>query len=100
LTQKKGDLTNEEAHALRKGNLVWGCDACQLACPFNQKVLAQKKDTPIPYFREERISKLTTELLLSMSDEEFASRAFSWRGKAVILRNTSLFESSAERRKP
>ena len=100
LSQKKGDLTDEESLALRNGNLVWGCDTCQVSCPFNQKVIAQKKDTPIPYFREARITKLTSELLTSMSDKEFADRAFSWRGRAVILRNTFLFENCTERRKP
>ena len=30
-----------------------------------------------------------------MSDEEFASRAFSWRGRKTILRNLALFEEQS-----
>ena len=99
VSQKKRELTDKEAHALRKGKLVWGCDTCQLSCPHNQKVIVQKKDTPIPYFQQARITKLTSELLEAMTDEEFAARAFSWRGRTVILRNTCMFESCTERRK-
>ena len=33
LTQKKGDLTNEEETIIRKTPLVFGCDVCQEVCP-------------------------------------------------------------------
>ena len=38
LTQKKGELTADEQAAIIAGGLVWGCDACQLACPHNAPV--------------------------------------------------------------
>ncbi len=100
LTQKKGDLTDEETHAIRTGGLVWGCDACQLACPHNIRIIREEQDTPIPYFREERRIHLDTAALDAMSDIDFADRAYAWRGRAVIRRNTELFEISKERREP
>ena len=92
LTQKKGELTEAEARALRAHGLVWGCDACQLACPHNRRVIRAGYDTAVTYFREGRIATVTAQDISAMSDEEFSSRAFSWRGRAVILRNLSLKE--------
>jgi epoxyqueuosine reductase len=96
LTQKKGALTEEEAVTIRRGRLVWGCDACQLACPHNRSVLSGNADTPIPYFRQERLNRVDTALLDGMTDEAFASRAYAWRGRAVIRRNAALFEKEQE----
>ncbi len=90
VTQKKGVLSDAEADYLKKYGSAWGCDLCQLACPLNQKVLANGVETPIDFFRENRISTLTAEVLEKMSDEEFKARSFSWRGKAPLLRNLEL----------
>ncbi len=92
VTQKKGDLTDDEIAAVRKGGLVWGCDACQLACPHNRAVIDSGIDTPIPYFRERRMIRVDTELLSSMDDATFLARAYAWRGRAVMIRNCSLFD--------
>ena len=92
MTQKKGVLSPEEATAIREGGLVWGCDACQLACPHNLRVIRDGRDTTIPYFRNERILRLDSRTLRAMSDDDFASRAYSWRGRTVISRNVALFE--------
>ncbi len=88
LTQKKGKLTPDEIETLRAHPLVWGCDTCQTVCPHNQAV----PDTPIPYFREKRICSLTSKFLEETDEDAFASRAFSWRGRSVILRNIKLKE--------
>lgn len=93
LTQKKSDFTIEEADAVCEAKLVWGCDTCQLACPHNRRIIFERKDTPLSYFQEDRITELTSQKLLEMSDTEFASRAYAWRGKNTILRNTYLLET-------
>jgi epoxyqueuosine reductase QueG len=92
LTQKKGELTPAEAAAIREGGLLWGCDACQLACPHNRRVIRAGRDTPLPYFTEDRLPRLTGDVLSAMPDEAFRSRAYSWRGRPVIARNLRIFE--------
>ncbi len=87
INQKKGILSEEEKELIVKSGMVWGCDACQLSCPMNKNAA----DTPVELFYENRIEKLTPELLASMDDEEFSKRAFSFRGRAVLERNLSLF---------
>ena len=44
LTQKKGALTPEETAKLAAHSLVWGCDTCQLVCPYNQLVLKKNSN--------------------------------------------------------
>jgi epoxyqueuosine reductase len=92
LTQKKGELTPEEADAIIKGGLVWGCDACQLACPHNRAVIEDGRDTPVPYFQKDRLIRADAETLAAMDDAAFKARAYSWRGRAVIERNIRLFD--------
>ncbi|MBQ8356352.1 MAG: epoxyqueuosine reductase [Clostridia bacterium] len=93
LTQKKGDLNEAERQAVLAHGCAWGCDRCQEACPVT---LQAKKSgtiyTTIPFFKEQAVSHLTAEALRAMSDEAFAERAYSWRGRAVILRNLELLE--------
>jgi epoxyqueuosine reductase len=86
LTQKKGELTEDEEMYIRAYGSVWGCDICQTVCPMNRNAA----ETPIAFFREDRIPMLTEEILCAMSKEEFRGRAFSWRGKKPLLRNLSL----------
>ncbi len=90
LTQKKGDLSQSEAHLLSAHPLVWGCDTCQTVCPHNIRVLAERHDTPIDYFRADRKTQITLEALDSMTDADFERRAYAWRGRTVIHRNLLL----------
>jgi len=88
LTQKKGALSEEEIAILRAHGCAWGCDICQRVCPIT---LRAKENgtlyTTIPYFKESALSPLTAEIVEKMSEEEFATRAYSWRGRNTILRN-------------
>ena len=93
LSQKKGILNEEEQNILHSTNTVWGCDRCQECCPHNQR--AKKAGTiysPIPFFAENTLSSPTVENIENMTEEDFAKRAYSWRGREVILRNLRLRE--------
>ncbi len=83
ITQRKGDLTVEEVEMMRKFDTVWGCDVCQTVCPYNR----DPQITPIEFFHKDRIERLTTDILSSLSDEEFKKRAFGWRGRKTVIRN-------------
>lgn len=98
LTQKKGDLSEAQQAALLAHGMAWGCDTCQLACPVT--VAAKKAGTlysHIPYFCENTTPHLTAEAIDAMSDEEFAARAYSWRGRDTIKRNLLLLEGKEPR---
>lgn len=87
LTQKKGELSENEKALIKKGELIWGCDICQKVCPYNKNA----PDASNPAF----CSDLITELDIGeMSNREFLrkfkDRAFSWRGKNVIKRNIDI----------
>lgn len=90
LTQKKGKLTDEEITALTSHPLVWGCDICQLACPINNQIIAADIGTDIEFFKSDLVPHLDEKILSDMSDEEFSSRAYSWRGRETIIRNLRL----------
>ena len=90
LTQKKGELTEDERSYIREYGYAWGCDICQLACPVNRAAMDSGVQTPIEYFRQNRIVDLDGDILSSLDDEEFARRAFSWRGRKTLIRNIGI----------
>lgn len=102
LTQKKGTLTPEEEGLLKAHPLIWGCDCCQLACPYNQEALA----APLPELAGETRA-LPYLASLSLSDlagltnrtfrEIYGKRAFAWRGPAVLRRNLTLKKEEISR---
>ena len=81
LTQKKGALTEEDIARIRKGGLLWGCDTCQEVCPMNRG----KDIAPHPCFT------WYEPWLSEPSLGDLTDKAYGWRGKAVPLRNLSLF---------
>lgn len=97
ISQNKGALSSEEEALLRSHGMVWGCDQCQLACPHNQRVIFERRDTTVSYFLTDRITHLDREVLQGMSETDFQARAYAWRGKSVLERNLSVLY---ERRKP
>ncbi len=105
LTQKKGELTEEEAEAIKRYGTVWGCDLCQEVCPHTKAALQRGTlDSPIPFFHEDPLPHLTYNGLASMTDTELSERAYAWRGRSVIMRNLAvtegLHESEPEKTSP
>ena len=93
ITQKKGTLTEEEKALMRKAHTAWGCDECQRVCPYVKEAHHTGTIfTKIPFFKENIITHLDTETIEGMPDETFARRAFAWRGRETVLRNTRILE--------
>lgn len=82
LNQRK-KVTDEELSFIRSHKIIWGCDDCQTVCPYNKDIPV----TPIEFFHKDTLPCITQQLIENMSDEIFKERAYSWRGKNVILRN-------------
>ena len=86
ITQRKGELGESEMSLMRQYNTLWGCDICQSVCPHNRDPLM----TPVRFFHEDRVSRLTKDALDSMTDEEFSKRAFAWRKRKTVERNIEI----------
>ena len=93
LTQKKGELSPTEAEFIKKYGSAWGCDRCQESCPHTLRAIKNGTIyTDIDYFKENPLPCLSTSDIASMTDEEFARRAYSWRKRETILRNLAILE--------
>lgn len=90
-TLTKGHLDDEIKEKIAKHNYIYGCDICQLACPYNQDKLNNWHQEFTP--RPELVNPLLEELL-KISNREFkkmyGNMSGSWRGKKNIQRNAIL----------
>lgn len=94
LTQKKGELTENEIALIKKCGSAWGCDICQEVCPHTLRAIKNGNIyTDIDYFKTNTIPSLSMELLDGMSDDEFSRRAYSWRKRDTIRRNLEILEN-------
>lgn len=86
-TQTKGMLELEYRKKMR--NIIYGCDICQVVCPYNIG-----KDFHLHPEMEPTLLDVQPDLeeLLTMSNKEFKARfgymAGSWRGKKTLQRNS------------
>ena len=93
ISQKKGELSDNEKNLLKANGLCWGCDVCQVVCPHNEEL----ETTAMEEFMSDRVKSLCLEDVKNLSNREFKENfgkyAFSWRGKAPLERNLRiLFE--------
>ncbi|MGX7328758.1 tRNA epoxyqueuosine(34) reductase QueG [Enterococcus bulliens] len=83
-TQTKGMMPIEYRKKIR--NIIYGCDICQLVCPYNKGKDFHAEMEPK---QEEAFPKLVPMLQLSNREfkEQFGHLAGSWRGKKPLQRN-------------
>lgn len=89
ITQKKGELTQEEAASVSAGGMVWGCDICTDVCPHN----AHPVLTPIRGFYETLCPIITWDNLTGALE----NRALNYRGEKVLRRNLALIEEKDQK---
>ncbi|KRM08765.1 tRNA epoxyqueuosine(34) reductase QueG [Lentilactobacillus farraginis] len=88
-TQTKGVMADEFRPKIR--NVIYGCDICQVACPFNRG-----KDFHRHARMEPETTKVRPELLpmLTLSNrqfkDQFGNMAGAWRGKKPLQRNAMI----------
>lgn len=90
VTQKKGELTEKEQELIKSSGTIWGCDICQRVCPHNQSA----PNAALDAFSNDLITNLTVPENITNREFKalFGDRAFSWRGKNVLIRNQKILE--------
>lgn len=86
-TQKK-ELSDQEIRLL-KGN-VFGCDYCQLTCPYNEKAVQNglEQFTSLDFMNEDL--EVYAQMDNKFFKEYISTTSCGWRGKNVIRRNAIL----------
>ncbi len=91
ISQTKKELNEVQLNILKSSGKIFGCDICQMYCPDN------KNKENIDY-NDNFISKLEYNDLENISNREFkkyfGEKAFSWRGKGILLRNLDIIEDN------
>lgn len=91
ISQKRGRLTDDEAEILHRSGYVFGCDICQKVCPHNNVSFSPMKEFCVDIKESISLSEIEP-----LSNKEFlnryGNRAFSWRGKNVLIRNLNIFK--------
>lgn len=91
VTQKKGELTNEETEIMKSAGSIWGCDTCQYVCPYTKKALERGSlYTPIEFFKSSYIGDSPEKAIPKMDDETFRRYPFAWRKRKTVERNVSI----------
>jgi len=87
ITQKDGTLSAEEELAI--GRHVYGCDACQRACPYNKAYAGEYPSVGLNY-------------IMNMTSDEFAvccnNTVMAWKGLKILKRNAAAVFKTAYNR--
>lgn len=87
ISQKKGELTQDEAEALAKIGLAWGCDRCQEVCPHNTAAYADRR-------KAKPFAPLTASIQPTLTYENMAelikTHSYGYKGEAVLKRNLDI----------
>ncbi len=83
ISQKKGELSAEQAAILKKSASIYGCDICQRVCPANES-----PQRGMGCFCDDINPNYTT---VGMA-RQLKGRTPEWRGEAIIRRNLSIIK--------
>jgi len=90
ITQMPGMIPKEYRKAM--GRHLWGCDICQIVCPWNWEAETGAAPELVP--SDPLASRPELIPLLTMTNAEFRRRfgptAMGWRGKKIIQRNACI----------
>lgn len=78
ITQRKGELTDEQKELVKASGCAWGCDICQTVCPMNKKIKIQPSEIFLKGIE------------LTARTDNISDRAYAWRGRKVIERNLNV----------
>ncbi len=84
ITQKKGDLNEEQVEIIKKAGSVYGCDICQKVCPVNTDI-----KRGLNCFCDDVNPNYT---MLGIASQ-IKGRAPEYRGEIVLRRNLSILKS-------
>ena len=90
ISQKKGELTEDDCEALRRSGSIWGCDVCQMSCPHTKRAIESGGVyTDIPFFCEASLAG-DEGAVIALSDEDYKKYTFSYRKRNVMDRNIKI----------
>ncbi|NLT95236.1 MAG: tRNA epoxyqueuosine(34) reductase QueG [Clostridia bacterium] len=90
-TLNKGCLSDEVKEKIAGQKYIYGCDVCQLVCPFNQD---KRNDWHSQFKPDYELINPVLEEIINISNRDFQKKfgfmSGSWRGKKILQRNAIL----------